>query len=90
MSQKTVLQPIQKREELEKLLRFIRKGDSLVVTRLDRLARSITDLLKIVETLESKEATLKILDLNIATSSPTGKLLLNLLGSVSQFERDYA
>ena len=79
---------VQKREELEKLLRFIRKGDSLVVTRLDRLARSITDLLKIVETLESKEATLKILDLNIATSSPTGKLLLNLVGSIAQFERE--
>lgn len=79
---------VQKRNELEKLLRFIRKGDALTVTKLDRLARSIPDLVKIVETLESKEATLTILDMNLDTSSPTGKLLLNLVGSISQFERE--
>lgn len=79
---------VQKRNELEKLLRFIRKGDALTVTKLDRLARSIPDLVKIVETLESKEATLCILDMNLDTSSPTGKLLLNLVGSIAQFERE--
>ena len=76
----------QKRNELEKLLRFIRKGDTLVVTKLDRLARSIPDLVRIVETLESKEATLCILNMNLNTNSPTGRLLLNLLASVAQFE----
>ena len=76
----------QKRNELERLLRFIRKGDTLVVTKLDRLARSIPDLVRIVETLESKEATLCILNMNLNTSSPTGRLLLNLLASVAQFE----
>ena len=79
---------VKKRDELERLLRFIRKGDALVVTKLDRLARSIPDLVKIVETLESKEATLCILDMNLDTSSPTGKLLLNLVGSIAQFERE--
>ena len=79
---------VQKRSELEKLLRFIRKGDALTVTKLDRLARSIPDLVKIVETLESKEATLCILDMQLDTSSPTGKLLLNLVGSIAQFERE--
>jgi len=79
---------VQKRNELEKLLRFIRKGDALVVCKLDRLARSIPDLVKIVETLESKEATLCILDMQLDTSSPTGKLLLNLVGSIAQFERE--
>ena len=79
---------VQKRNELEKLLRFIRKGDALTVTKLDRLARSIPDLVKIVETLESKEATLCILDMQLDTSSPTGKLLLNLVGSIAQFERE--
>ena len=79
---------VQKRSELEKLLRFIRKGDALVITKLDRLARSIPDLVKIVETLESKEATLTILDMQLDTSSPTGKLLLNLVGSIAQFERE--
>ncbi len=76
----------QKRNELERLLRFIRKGDTLVVTKLDRLARSIPDLVRIVEALEAKEATLCILDMNLDTSSPTGRLLLNLLASVAQFE----
>ena len=79
---------VQKRNELDKLLRFIRKGDALVVTKLDRLARSIPDLVKIVETLESKDAPLTILDMNLDTSSPTGKLLLNLVGSIAQFERE--
>ena len=79
---------VQKRNELDKLLRFIRKGDALVVCKLDRLARSIPDLVKIVETLESKEATLCILDMQLDTSSPTGKLLLNLVGSIAQFERE--
>ena len=77
---------VQKRNELDRLLRFIRKGDALVVTKLDRLARSIPDLVRIVETLEAKEATLCILDMNLDTSSPTGKLLLNLVGSIAQFE----
>ena len=76
----------QKRNELERLLRFIRKGDTLVVTKLDRLARSIPDLVRIVETLESKEATLCILNMNLNTSSATGRLLLNLLASVAQVE----
>ena len=79
---------VQKRNELERLLRFIRRGDALVITKLDRLARSIPDLVKIVETLESKEATLTILDMNLETSSPIGKLLLNLVGSIAQFERE--
>jgi len=79
---------VQKRNELDKLLRFIRKGDALVVTKLDRLARSIPDLVRIVETLEAKEATLTILEMNLDTSSPVGKLLLNLVGSIAQFERE--
>jgi hypothetical protein len=75
---------IQRREELEKALKFIRKGDTLVVTKLDRLARSIPDLVRIIGTLQEKQATLRILD----TNSPTGRLLLNLVGSVAQFERE--
>jgi DNA invertase Pin-like site-specific DNA recombinase len=79
---------VQKRGELERLLKFIRKDDCLVVTKLDRLARSIPDLVKIIEAVETKEASLKILDMNLDTSSPTGKLLLNLVGSIAQFERE--
>ena len=77
-----------KREELEKALKFCRKGDILVVTKLDRLARSIPDLVRITETLEEKQATLRILAMNLDTDTPTGRLLLNLVGSVAQFERE--
>ena len=79
---------VQRREELERLLRFVRRGDSLVVTKLDRLARSTTDLLKIIERLEEREATLVILDMNLDTSSPTGRLLVSIVGSIAQFERE--
>jgi len=83
-----IVSSVQKREELEKTLRFIRKGDTLVVTKLDRLARSFPDLMKIIECIEEKQATLRILAMNLDTSTPTGKLLLNLVGSVAQFERE--
>ncbi len=79
---------VQRREELEKALKFIRNGDTLVVTKLDRLARSIPDLVRIIATLEEKQATLRILAMNLDTNTPTGRLLLNLVGSVAQFERE--
>src|SRR5271166_6416260 len=79
---------VQRREELERALKFIRKGDTLVVTKLDRLARSISDLIRIIGTLEEKQATLRVLAMNLDTNTPTGRLLLNLVGSVAQFERE--
>jgi len=79
---------VQRRDELEKVLRFIRKGDTLVVTKLDRLARSVPDLVKITERLEEKGASLRILDMNLDTNTPTGRLMLNLVGSIAQFERE--
>lgn len=79
---------VAKRDELEKVLKFIRKGDSLCVTKLDRLARSTWDLLKIVDQIEKREATLTILDMNLDTGSPTGRLMLSLVGSIAQFERE--
>ena len=79
---------VQRRDELEKALRFIRKGDTLVVTKLDRLARSVPDLVRIMEQLEEKSASLRILAMNLDTNSPTGRLLINLVGSVAQFERE--
>lgn len=77
-----------KRPELESALDFIRAGDTLVVTKLDRLARSVAHMGKLVEALEEKGAALRILALDLDTSTPTGKLMLNLLGSVAQFERE--
>jgi DNA invertase Pin-like site-specific DNA recombinase len=76
------------RPELTKLLAYLRKGDTLIVTKLDRLARSTKDLLSIVEKVQAKGAMLKILDLGIDTTGITGKLLLTILGGISQFERE--
>lgn len=77
-----------RRAELERVIEFSREGDVLVVTRLDRLARSVADLTQIVARLEAKKVGLKILDMAIDTTTPTGRLLINLVGSIAQFERE--
>lgn len=76
------------REALRAAQDYVREGDTLVVTRLDRLARSVRHLGEIVEALERKKVGLRILDLGLDTSNATGKLMLNVLGSVAQFERE--
>jgi DNA invertase Pin-like site-specific DNA recombinase len=76
------------REKLEAALDYLREGDVFVVTKLDRLARSMRDLLDIVARIEERGATLRILAMNLDTATPTGKLMLNVLGSVAQFERE--
>jgi DNA invertase Pin-like site-specific DNA recombinase len=60
----------------------------LAVTKLDRLARSVRNLCDIVERIEAKGASLRILAMNLDTATPTGKLMLNVIGSVAQFERE--
>ena len=77
-----------KREELENALDYIREGDILVVKKLDRLARSVADTVKIQEQLAAKNAGLKILDLKIDTTTPEGRLQFNLFASIAQFERE--
>ncbi len=79
---------VAKREQLEAAIDFARAGDTLIVTKLDRLARSVTDLGNIVKRLEAKQVALRILAIGLDTSTPTGKLMLNLLGSIAQFERE--
>ena len=76
------------RAQLEASIEWAREGDVLVVTKLDRLARSITALVQIVEQLERKKVSLRILNLGIDTSTPTGRLMLTLLGGIGQFERE--
>lgn len=76
------------RPQLDRALEYLRDGDVFVVTKLDRLARSVPDLLAIVSAIEAKEASLRILALNLDTTTPTGRLMLNLLGSIAQFERE--
>lgn len=76
------------RAELNRALEYLRDGDTFVVTKLDRLARSVPDLVRIVDEVAAKGAALKILSPDIDTTTPTGKLMLNLLGSIAQFERE--
>lgn len=79
---------IGEREQLQTALDYIRDGDTLVVTKLDRLARSTSDLLRINEAIETKGARLRILDLDLDTSTATGKLLLTMVGAIAAFERE--
>lgn len=76
------------REALRAAVGYAREGDILVVTKLDRLARSVRNLGEIVEELEAKGVGLKVLDLGLDTTNATGKLMLNVLGAVAQFERE--
>jgi DNA invertase Pin-like site-specific DNA recombinase len=75
------------RQELQHLLDFMRAGDILAVTKIDRLARSLRDLENIVDELKQKGATLKVLDQQIDTGSASGKCFLQMLGAFAEFER---
>ncbi|MGF7173558.1 recombinase family protein [Azospirillum doebereinerae] len=74
------------RAELETLLQFLRPGDTLMVTRVDRLARSIADLQDIVRELRAKGAALKATEQPIDTSTAAGKAFLDMLGVFAEFE----
>jgi DNA invertase Pin-like site-specific DNA recombinase len=79
---------VAQREQLAAALDFIREGDTLVVAKLDRLARSIGHLSEIMQVLERKKANLQVLAMGLDTSTATGRLMLNVIGSVAQFERE--
>jgi DNA invertase Pin-like site-specific DNA recombinase len=75
------------RDELEAALRFVRRGDIFMVTRLDRLARSMLDLRKIVDRLTEKGVGFRVLQQgSIDTTKSEGRLLLNILASFAEFE----
>ena len=74
--------------ELEAALDYARDGDVVVVTKLDRLVRSMQDLLDTVERLRNKGAGLRVLSAGIDMTGRTGKLVLNLLGSIAEWERE--
>jgi DNA invertase Pin-like site-specific DNA recombinase len=77
-----------KRPRLDACLEYVREGDTLVITRLDRLARSTLHLAQIAEELQRKEVHLHVIDQNIDTSHATGRLLFNMLGAIAQFETE--
>jgi DNA invertase Pin-like site-specific DNA recombinase len=81
-----------KRQQLEAAIEFSREGDILLVTKLDRLARSVADLLSIVARLEKKKVALRVLAMSgsqpLDTATAIGKLMLAVIGAVGQFERE--
>jgi DNA invertase Pin-like site-specific DNA recombinase len=77
-----------KRPQLEAALDFIREHDTLIVTKLDRLARSTQHLLEIAERVKGKGADLSILNLGADTSTATGKLMFTIIGAIGCFERE--
>ena len=78
----------QQRSQLDACLEYIREGDTLVVSRLDRLARSTFHLCQIADLLKRKQVALHVLDQNLDTSNATGRLLFNMLGAIAEFETE--
>ena len=76
------------RTALQECLRYIRKGDVLCITRLDRLARSTLHLCQIAAQLDKAGVALKVIDQNIDISDATGRLLFNMLSAIAQFETE--
>lgn len=76
------------RPKLAEAIKFARKGDVLMVTRLDRLARSVSDLHAIAKELQAKDVDLVVTEQNIDTTTPTGRLMFNMLGAIAEFETD--
>ena len=76
----------QGRDELKNLMDFLREGDELVVTRVDRLGRSVLDLQTIVKQLQDKQVSLRATEQPIDTSTPVGKCFLDMLSVFAEFE----
>ena len=83
---------VAERQQLEAALDYVREGDSNCVTKIDRLARSVGDLLAIVARLEAKRVSLRVLSISgsqaLDTSTSTGRLMLSVIGAVGQAERE--
>ena len=79
---------VAKLPQLEAALDFIREGDTFIVTKLDRLARSTQHLLEIADRVKAKKADLSILNLGADTSTATGRLMFTVIGAIATFERE--
>lgn len=75
------------RPQLIAMLEYAREGDTITVTKLCRLARNTKHLLEVVELLDKKGVSLVVLNLGIDTDSPTGRLMVTMIGAISTFER---
>lgn len=76
------------RPQLAALLSYVRRGDTIVVWRLDRLARNLKDLIKTVTTLDANGVALISLSETIDTTTPSGKLIFHIFGAIAEFERN--
>ncbi|RRA50065.1 recombinase family protein [Acidipila sp. EB88] len=76
------------RPELSKLLEHLREGDTLIVSKLDRLSRSLRDMLILMERVNEAKAGFRSLNENIDTTTAAGRMLMNMLGTFAEFERD--
>jgi DNA invertase Pin-like site-specific DNA recombinase len=77
-----------RREQLELAIEYAREGDVLVVTKLDRLARSVGHLLALRDRLKAKGVALRILNMGLDTSTATGGMMMTVVGAIAQFERE--
>jgi DNA invertase Pin-like site-specific DNA recombinase len=76
------------RTQLQAMMQYVRKGDTLYITKLDRLGRSTLHLTQIFDKLEKQGVDIVVLDQNIDTTTPIGKLLFNVLSSIAEFETE--
>lgn len=76
------------RSQLSALLDYVREGDTLICCKLDRIARSTKHLLEVVDQLQKKNIAFKVLNINLDTTTPTGKMMLTMLVAIAEFERE--
>ena len=76
------------RPEFQSCMNYLREGDTLIITRLDRLARSVVHLAQLAKRFEKEKINLIVIDQNIDTSTSTGRLMFNMLASIAEFEND--
>lgn len=76
------------REKWKAIMDGLKPGDVVTITKIDRAARSVADMVAITQAITAAGASLRVLDLNLDTGTPTGTLMLNMLTAVAQFERD--
>jgi DNA invertase Pin-like site-specific DNA recombinase len=76
------------RTEYQKMKHYLREGDTIVVSKLDRLARSVLDLNKFMAIMESRGVRVVILNMSLDTATPCGKMMVNMLAAVAEFENE--
>ncbi len=79
---------VKNRKEFNKLLETLNSGDTLIVTKLDRFARSAKDAIEIVQDLFKRGIKIHVLNMGIIEDTPTGRLIFNIMSSFAEFERD--